>query len=462
VTVFDAKRLRASLGGARVVLPGDRQYGTARRVWNGRIDRHPAAVVFARDVQDVRATVTLARDGGARLFVRGGGHSVAGLAVGEGVVLDVSGLRDIEVDPVAGTARVGSGLRLGDVDRATQRFGLTVPLGTDSEVGLAGLTLGGGNEWLMGAHGATVDSLLSVELVCADGTMRLASADVEPDLFWALRRGGGNFGVATAFEFRLHPVGPEVVGGMIAYPWKSGFDALRLFRELVARAPDELTAFACLLHLDGEPVVAIALCWGGPTRDAERVLAPLYRLRPVSDQLSVTPFVALQTSMDAARPFGRQSAMRSHYMAQLSDAAIEAFIACFAESPSPLSVAIIEHCHGAIARVAPTATAFAPRRFPFHVEHIAFWSGTEAEASRNLSWVQACYAETSRFGTSAVYVNSLDAGEEHRVADAYGPNYERLRALKAIHDPDNVFSANHNIRPLSAIARGRDATARTW
>src|SRR5450755_4213073 len=220
VTVFDAKRLRAGLGGGRIVLTGNREYDTARRVWNGRIDRHPAAVVFARDVKDVRATVTLAREGGARLFVRGGGHSVAGLAVGEGVVLDVSGLRDIEVDPVAGTARVGSGLRLGDVDRATQRFGVAVPLGTDSEVGLAGLTLGGGNGWLMGAHGATVDSLLSVELVCADGTVRLASADVEPDLFWALRGGGGNFGVATAFEFRLHPVGPEVVGGMIAYPWK--------------------------------------------------------------------------------------------------------------------------------------------------------------------------------------------------------------------------------------------------
>jgi FAD/FMN-containing dehydrogenase len=409
--------------------------------------------VFAGSVDDVRTTIEVTRESEAELFVRGAGHNVAGTAVGDGVVLDLSRMRRVDMEPRATTVRAGAGLRWGDLDRATQRHGLAVPGGTDSEVGVSGLTLGGGNGWLMGAFGATVDSLLSVEVVTAGGDLRVASADRDPDLFWALRGGGGNFGVATSFTFQTRPVGPEVVGGMIAYPWDSALDALELYREFTAVAPDQLTAYACMLFLEDAPVVAIALCWCGPPAGADRVLRPLYALRPISDQIALLPFVALQSMIDSARPPGRHCAMRSHYMAELSDAALEAFVDSFEACPSVHSVSIIEHCHGAIARVAPTATAFAPRRAPFHVEHIAFWNGVESSADVHLAWVERCHGATSGWGTSEVYVNALDVGEQSRIAEAYGPNYQRLRELKAVYDPDNFFHGNQNIAPLPRAER---------
>jgi FAD binding domain/Berberine and berberine like len=439
-----------------VVTADDSGYDAARRVWNGRIDRHPLAIVFASDLEAVQATIAVARDHDLQLFVRGGGHNCAGTAVGDGLVLDVSGLRTLERDANAATIRVGAGLRWGELDRATQPYGLAVPGGTDSEVGVAGLTLGGGNGWLMGAFGATVDSLQRVELVTADGQCRVASARDDPDLFWALRGGGGNYGVATSFTYRLHQVGPQVVGGMIAYRWDQAIAALSLYREFVAGAPDELTAYACLLYLEDAPVVAIALCWCGPIEQAERILRPLRELEPVADQIGVVPFVSLQSMMAPARPAGRHCAMRSHYMAELGDAALAAFVDSFEACPSTLSVSIIEHCHGAISRVAPTDTAFAPRRHPFHIEHIAFWDAGQGRPEVNLRWVEACYAATSNWGTSEVYVNSLDEGEGHRVPEAYGPNYQRLRALKAVYDPDNFFRGNQNIVPAERTPSNRD------
>jgi FAD/FMN-containing dehydrogenase len=439
------RALEATISGT-VVRPGIRGYDAARRVWNGRIDRHPEAIVRAESVDDVRRTIDAARRGGVALAVRGGGHNVSGIGVGDGLVLDLSGLRALRVDPHAATAEVGAGHRWGDVDRATQAHGLAVPGGTDSEVGVGGLTLGGGNGWLMGALGATVDNLLGVEMVLADGTIRTASATDDEDLFWAVRGGGGNFGVATSFTYRLHPVGPQVIGGMIAYPWSHAHAALRLYRDVVAGAPDQLTAYACLLTLDDAPVVAIALCWSGPLDGAERFLAPLRALPAVIDQVDVVPFVDLQAMMDEARPPGRHCAMRSHFMSELSDGAIDAFIDAFGPVPSPLSVSIIEHCHGAIMRTPVSAMAFALRDHAFHVEHIAFWE-RPGDSAANLDWVTRCYKATAPLGTGEVYVNSLDSGEQDRVPDAYGPNYDRLRALKSLYDPDNLFHTNQNITP---------------
>jgi FAD/FMN-containing dehydrogenase len=437
--------LEATISG-EVVRPGSPSYNTARRVWNGRIDRYPEAIVRAASVGDVQRTVDAARQGGVTLAVRGGGHNVSGIGVGDGLVLDLSALQTLRVDPYAGTAEVGAGHRWGDVDRATQVHGLAVPGGTDSEVGVGGLTLGGGNGWLMGALGATVDNLLRVEMVLADGTVRIASATDDQDLFWAVRGGGGNFGVATSFTYRLHPVGPQVVGGMIAYPWSQARAALRLYRDLVTDAPDQLTAYACLLTLDDAPVVAIALCWSGSLDGAEPILSTLRALPVVSDQVDVVPFVQLQSMMDEARPPGRQCAMRSHFMSELSDRAIDAFLDSFESVPSSLSVSIIEHCHGAIMRTPVSAMAFALRDHAFHVEHIAFWE-RPAEHVANLDWVTRCYRATAPLGTGEVYVNSLDAGEQDRVPDAYGTNYGRLRALKSAYDPDNLFRTNQNIPP---------------
>jgi FAD/FMN-containing dehydrogenase len=440
------RRILAEGASTPTVLPGDERYERARRVWNGRIDRHPLAIVFAQTVEDVRSCIIAAHDAEVPLFVRGGGHSVAGSGVGDGLVVDVSALKWVDVHPAARTIRTGSGLTWGDLDRATQRFGLAVPGGTDSEVGVAGLSLGGGNGWLMGAFGATVDSMAEVEVVTADGELRKVSATEEPDLFWALRGGGGNFGVATSFTYRLHPVGPRVVGGMISYPWSKAQAALALYRRLTESAPDELTAFACLLYLGDAPVVGVALCWCGDPDNAGGALASLAELEPVDDQIGSLSFVELQSMMDAARPAGRRCAMRSHFMAEIGDDAIQSFVDGFAECPSPLSVSIIEHCHGAISRVPVSATAFALRDSPFHVEHIAFWDDPSA-TNTNMTWVEDCYRRTARFGTREVYLNSLDEGEGERVPEAYGPNYARLRKLKGLYDPDNFFRGNHNIAP---------------
>jgi FAD/FMN-containing dehydrogenase len=280
---------------------------------------------------------------------------------------------------------------------------------------------------------------------------RRADATQHPDLFWALRGGGGNFGVVTRFDYRLHAVGPEVIGGMVLYPWTQARDTLRRFHDWTAHAPDAVTAYACLICGDDTlPVVAIAACYAGPMDAAEPAVAPLrQRGAPSADLLRPMSYVTLQSQFDAARPAGRRNVMRSHFMPTLNDAAIDVLVSHFERAPSPLSTAIVEHCHGAIARVDPAATAFALRRNPFHLELIAFWDDPAMDAA-NRAWTEAFFAATEPFGSGEVYVNSLDAGEEHRVREAYGGNCDRLRTIKARYDPENRFNCNHNIPPAGA------------
>jgi len=341
-------------------------------VWNGLIDRRPGAIVYCANLEDIAACVRFAREREILTAVRSGGHACAGTAVCDGgLVIDTSLMREVVVSPERRIVRAQAGARWHDVDRAAQAHGLATPGGTDSEVGIAGLTLGGGNGWLMGIHGATCDNVLAIDVVTADATVIHAADNQNPDLFWAMRGGGGNFGIATGFEYRLFPVGPLVMGGMVTYPYSQARQVLEFFREFSATAPDQLTVYACLIcTASGAPAIGLAACYAGPMDRAQAVVAPLRRCgTPIDDALRAMPYLELQTMMDAARPAGRRCAMRSHFMAELPDGVLEAIITHFARAPSPLSVAIIEHCHGAIARVAPDATAFALRESPFHFEN---------------------------------------------------------------------------------------------
>jgi FAD/FMN-containing dehydrogenase len=439
--------LRERLHG-RLVSPDQTGYDASRKVWNGRIDRRPALIAFCADKSDVVATVRFAREHGVLIAVRGGGHSCAGLGTcDDGLVIDLSLMKAIEVDAAARSACAQGGVLWGELDRATQAFGLAVPGGTDSEVGIAGLTLGGGNGWLMGVHGATCDNLLSADVVMADGGTLTANCSENADLFWALRGGSGNFGIVTSFRYRLHPIGPRVMGGAVMYAYKDALKVLRNFRDFVRSAPDTLTVYACLIYEGDHPVVAIAACYAGSADSAEVAVAPLRQWGTVvADQLRPMSYVELQSLFDAARPAGRRCAMRSNFIAELSDAVIEILVEGFTKTPSPLSAVIVEHCHGAIARVAPDDTAFGLRSNPFHLEILGFWDPAEQDAS-NLAWVECLFANMQPFNAGEVYVNSLDEGEGDRVRQAYGVNYDRLVTLKSRFDPTNFFRCNHNIPP---------------
>lgn len=432
----------------RLVCSGDDGYDAARKVWNGRIDRHPAFIAFCANDADVLAAVRFSREHELLVAVRGGGHNVAGTAVcDDGLVIDLSLMKSIEVDATHRRARAQGGVLWREFDRATQAFGLAVPGGTDSEVGIAGLTLGGGNGWLMGLYGATCDNLLGANVIMAGGQLVSASANENADLFWALRGGGGNFGIVTSFSYRLHPVGPTVIGGAILYAYKDALKVLRNFRDFADSAPDALTVYACLIYDNGQPVVAIAACYAGPQERTEAAVAPLRGWGTiVGDQLRAMPYLELQSLFDAARPAGRLSAMRSNFMADLPDDAVQILVERFTAAPSVFSAVIVEHCHGAITRVAPDATAFGLRSNPYHLEILAFWDNA-AESAANLGWMNGFFAAMQPFNVGEVYVNSLDEGEGHRVGEAYGANYQRLVALKAKFDPSNFFRCNQNIPP---------------
>jgi FAD/FMN-containing dehydrogenase len=436
--------------GGQVVTSSDASYESVRKVWNGLIDKHPGAIAFCTTVEDIAACVRFAREREIEIAVRSGGHACAGTAVCDGgLVIDTSTMREVSIDSRSRTARALAGARWREVDIVTQAHGLATPGGTDSEVGIAGLTLGGGNGWLMGIHGATCDNVLAIDVVTADARIIRASADETPDLFWAMRGGGGNFGIATAFEYRLYPVGPDVMGGMVTYPYSDARRVLQFFREFSKTAPDELTVYACLVCTQaGEPAIGLAACYSGPMNRAEETVRPLRtcgKSKPIDDALRPMRYVELQSMMDAARPAGRMCAMRSHFMRELPGGVLDAIVEHFPRTPSSSSVAIIEHCHGAIARVAPDATAFALRASPFHFEIIGFWDEASATGA-NLKWVTGFFAATEPYSSGEVYVNSLDQGES-RIREAYGPYYDRLARIKATYDPSNIFHCNQNIMP---------------
>ena len=432
--------LAARLRGA-VLRPGDAGYDEARAVWNATIDRRPALVVRCAGAADVIDAVNFARDHGLLLSVRGGGHNIAGTAVCDGgLMIDLSPLKGIHVDPAAQTVRVQPGAAWGDVDRETQVFGLAVPSGIVSTTGVAGLTLGGGFGWLTRKHGFTCDSLLSVDIVTADGALRSASAGENPDLFWGVRGGGGNFGVVTSFEFRAHPVGPRVVAGMVLHPMERAPEVLGFFRELTAGAPEEL---------HGAPVAAIAVCHAGPIEDGERAVGPLKAFGPpLVDLIGPKPFAAHQTMLDAAQPPGRHYYWKSEYLPDLGPEAATVLIDHAGRITSPQSAVMVMHLGGAAARVPRDATAAANRDAEYVLNVAGSWLDAR-ESDRHIGWVQGLWRAMRPLSTGGTYVNFLTGdAEPDRVRAAYGPaTYDRLAALKARYDPTNLFRLNQNIRP---------------
>jgi FAD/FMN-containing dehydrogenase len=450
---------RASLRG-ELIRPGDAGYDAARRVWNGMIDRRPALIARCAGAADVVAAVGFARANDLLVSVRGGGHNVTGYAVCDGgLMIDLSPMKGMRVDPVRRTAWAQAGLTWGEFDAETQAFGLATTGGQISTTGIAGLTLGGGLGWLMRRFGLAVDNLRSVDVVLADGRCVTASAAEHADLFWGLRGGGGNFGVATAFEYRLHPVGPTVTSGMAIYPAARATEALRFLRDFVAGAPDEATAMVVLgtappepfvpEELRGAPMVALVLFHAGPLADGQRAIEQLRAFTPPAvDLLGPMSYVAAQRMFDAGMPFGRQVYLRSDHLTGLGDEVIDAIVTNAAAATSPLSTAIVWPLGGAVARVGEHETACGHRATPFDVVVFAIWTDP-GEAERHLRWGRAFGAAMRPFARG-VYVNEMGAEGEERVRAAYNPaSYERLVALKTKYDPTNFFRLNQNIRPAT-------------
>ncbi len=433
-----------------LILPGAAEYDATRAVWNGMIDRRPACIAICKNVPNVRRAVQFARANDITLGVRGGGHNAAGLSsVDDGLVIDLRGMRDVVVDPARRIARAGGGATWADFDKATAAHGLATTGGVISSTGIAGLSLGGGLGWLMRSHGLACDNIVSAEVVTADGQVVRASADENPDLFWALRGGGGNFGVVTRFEFQLHEVS-TVLGGMLIYPISRARDVLRLYRDVTRTAPDALTVFAAMMHTpDGVPVIALAMCYNGPVNDGERAIAAIRAFgSPIAGEVGPIPYTALQTMLDAGFPSGLQVHWRSEFAAALPDELIDTLVTAFKGVRSPLSALLIEQFGGAVRRVAPDATAYDQRDADYNLVLVSRWA-TPAEAEPNVKWARQTSDAVKSFGNGRVYVNYIGAGEgPDRVRASFGPaKFTRLAAIKRRWDPTNVFRMNQNILP---------------
>jgi FAD/FMN-containing dehydrogenase len=445
-------KLRNELRGD-LLRPGDPHYDSARAVWNGMIDRRPGLIARCAGVADVIRCVKLARDHELVLAVRGGGHNISGNAVCDGgLMIDLSGMRAVRVDPRAQTVRAEGGALWGDVDHETQLFGLATPGGFVSTTGVAGLTLGGGIAWLMGQYGLACDNLLSADVVTADGRLLTASPAEHEDLFWGLRGGGGNFGVVTSLEFELHHLGPTVLAGLLAWPVSRARDVHAAFQELIASAPDELIALAALLNLpELGPSVALGVCYSGKISDGENVLRPLRRLGPpAADQIAPMPYIQAQRLFDPMYPKGRRTYWKSNFLQSMDSAVVDTMTEYFRTAPSPLAHSFLEGFNGAVRRVPSESTAFAQRNADYNFTLITLWTDP-AEDALHMRWGRDYWQAMQPFSTGGVYVNYLGAtaeeGEE-RIRAAYGATkYARLAALKKKYDPTNLFRLNHNIPP---------------
>lgn len=439
------QELRPSLRG-QLLLPGDAAYEQARQLWNGAVNKRPAFIVRTQTAQDVAQAVTFARRYDLPVAVRAGGHNSVGLAlVDNGLVIDLSGMKGIKVDPARRVARAEPGLTIGEFTRALEPFGLLTPTGTCSGTGIAGMTLGGGIGWLTGRFGLAIDNVLSFEVVTAEGRLLTVSAEENADLFWGLRGGGGNFGVVTAIEYRLHPVS-QVLGGTILYPLSR--EVLRFYFDFTSAAPDEVIAYAALPTIPNiGPAVAITVCYSGDDLAAgEKALAPLRQFgTPIVDMIRPMPYTELIASLDPTAPDGRHYADTAYSLKQASDEAIEAMIACAEQKSSPFSVIVIHHVNGAATRVAPEATAFALREPHYAVVNAAAWESGPAEPHR--AWAQESLARMQPFASQGLYVNFMGYEGETAVRESYRANYERLVALKRKYDPTNFFRMNQNIKP---------------
>jgi FAD/FMN-containing dehydrogenase len=450
----------ATVFGGELVLPESPGYDEARRIWNGAIDRRPACIARCSGVADVVEAVRFARQRDLLVAVRAGGHGVGGHALcDDGLVIDLSGMRGIRVDPAARTARADAGVLWGELDRETQLHGLATVGGIVTHTGIAGLTLGGGIGWLMRKHGATVDNLLSADLVTADGEVVTASEESNADLFWGIRGGGGNFGIATSFEYRLHPVGPIVLAGPIFHPLERAGEVLRFYGDFAAAAPDELTTIFELsvapplpflpAEVHGKPIVMVGACYAGPPEEGLEVVRPLKELgSPIVDLLEPKPYLALQSMLDPGVPHGWHRYWKSVELPSLTDEAIDTMAEQASAQTSPKSYCIVFQLGGALGRVAEADTAYGQRDAAYNVNVNAVWTEEDAEGERHIAWARDFFDALQPHARGRVYVNFLGDEGPERVRAAYGAEkYRRLVELKRAYDPTNLFRLNQNIEP---------------
>jgi FAD/FMN-containing dehydrogenase len=451
--------LRSRLRGS-VLAPGDAAYDEARKIWNAMIDRKPAAIARCAGSADVVQAVQFAREQKLPLAIRGGGHNIAGNALCDGgLVIDLSALRSVHVDPKSRRATVGPGATLGDLDHETLSFGLATPVGINSTTGVAGLALGGGFGWLSRKLGLTCDNLLAADVVTAGGERVRASGEQNPDLFWGLRGGGGNFGVVTSFEFQLHPVGPQVLSGLIVYPLDQGQAVMRGYRDFAEAAPDELAVWVVMrlapplpflpASIHGKGILVLAICYLGDPEKGQRAIAPLRTLgKPVGEHLGVQPLTAWQQAFDPLLAPGARNYWKSNNFRELSDGAIGSLLEFAGKLPSPDCELAFAQLGGQINRVAPDATAYAHRDVKYVLNVHGRWQEARDD-QKCIAWARALFNATTPYATGGVYVNFLTGEETDRIRGAYGPNYDRMVQLKKKYDPTNLFALNQNIKPTA-------------
>lgn len=461
---MNTENLRSKVKGA-LMVPGDAAYEDARQVWNAMIDRRPALIVRCADATDVAPAITFARQNDLDISVRGGGHHIAGHSVCDGgLVIDFSGMKSVRVDASARRAYVQPGATLSDFDQAVQAHGLATPVGINSTTGIAGLTLGGGFGWLTREYGMTIDNLVAVDIIVADGKMLHASEKENPDLFWAIRGGGGNFGVVTQFEFKLHPVGPNVFSGLIVFPFKQAKEVLTRYRDFVESAPTKLNAWAVLrqapplpflpVNAHGKEVVVLAVFYNGNSEEGERLIQPLRHFgNAIGEHVGSMPYTQWQQAFDPLLTSGARNYWKSHNFTQITDAALDTIIEYAGKLPSPHCEIFLGLLAGAANEVLSSTTAYSARDAKFVINVHGRWERA-AQDDECIAWARAFFKAAAPYASSGAYVNFMTADEDERIAAAYGPNYARLLEIKRRYDPENVFHLNQNIRGSKQIAGG--------
>jgi FAD/FMN-containing dehydrogenase len=450
-------KLRSRIKG-QVLLADSPNYDDVRRVWNGMIDRHPAVIVRCAEVGDVAPAIAFAREIGLELSVRGGGHHIAGNCIcNDGLMIDLSMLRTVQVDEKNRRAFADPGTTLGDFDAATQAYGLATPVGINSTTGIAGLTLGGGFGWLTRKYGMTIDNLLSAEVITADGKSRKASETENPDLFWAIRGGGGNFGIVTKFEFQLHPVGPEILAGLMVFPFDQAKQILTQYLQFIESAPEDLNVWILLRKapplpflpesVHGKEIVAMPVFYAGDIAAGQRLIQPLRSLGDVyGEQIGPIPYVQWQQAFDPLLTAGARNYWKSHNFAELSDAAIDTAIRYAGNLPTPQCEIFFGMISGVANRIRPDTMAYRYRDAKIVLNVHGRWTDA-AEDRKVIGWAREFFKASAPYASSGAYVNFMTEEESERVAAAYGPNYDRLVQIKTKYDPENIFHLNQNIKP---------------
>lgn len=444
--------------GGDVILPDHPSYEEVRQIWNGMIDRKPGMIARCKTAEDVVQSVNFARENGLLVSVRGGGHNIAGNAVcDDGLMIDLSLLNEVQVYPTAQKAIVGPGCTLGDIDSKTQNYGLAIPVGINSTTGISGLTLGGGFGWLSRKYGMTIDSLVSANVVTADGRQLLASETENADLFWALRGGGGNFGIVTQFEFQLHPVGPDVLSGLIVFPFTQAKSVISQFAQFTKTAPEELSVWMVSRKapplpflpedVHGKEVVILALCYAGDPADGEALIEPLRAFGDAhGEHVGVQPFAAWQQAFDPLLTPGARNYWKSHNFTELSEGVIDAAIEYAGKLPSPQCEIFIASLGCVASRPDPESMAYSSRDAAYVLNVHGRWESA-SDDQRCIAWAREFFEKTKPYASSGAYINFLTQDEADRTESAYGPTYERLQAIKKKFDPTNLFRMNQNIKP---------------